>query len=153
MYSGQSSSSPSPLPNTLAERVRYFREKRQLTAPVLASRALVSLQMVEDIEAGIEMFLAPSVRQRLARVLHVQPRQIEEVEKTPEVNDTEIPMLHRKGISLREAILEDPEAPYLCPSCGAPLAVRFFDRRDLKDKPLIVIKANCTRCLFRMTDD
>jgi len=146
-------SASSSLPPTLAERIRFLREKRYMTPDLLALKAQIPVSMVEDIEAGIEMFLAPAVRQRIARALHVRPLQIEEVEKPPETESAETPMLQRKGMHLREAILEDPEAPHLCPSCGAPLAVRIFERRDLKDKPLLVIKANCTRCLFRLTDD
>lgn len=144
---------PSPLPPTLAGRIRHLREKRYMTPDLLAIKAQVPVGLIEDIEAGIELFLAPSVRQRIARVLHVRPSQISEVEIQPEFNDAEVPLLQRKGFSLREAILEDPDAPHLCPSCGAPLAVRLFERRDLQDRPLIVIKANCTRCLFRLTDD
>ncbi len=146
-------SSSSSLPPTLAERLRFLREKRFMTAELVAYKAHVPVNMIQDIEAGIETFLAPAVRQRLARVLHVRPAQIQEVEKPPEVNDAETPLLQRKGLDLREAILHDPEAPHLCPSCGAPLAVRVFERRDLHDKPLLVIKANCTHCLFRLTDD
>jgi transcriptional regulator with XRE-family HTH domain len=146
-------SSSSPLPPTLAERIRFLREKRYMTAELLAIKAQVPLQMVEDIEAGIEMFLAPAVRQRIARALHVRPSQIEEVEKPFDLISAETPMLQQKGMDLREAILREPDAPHLCPSCGAPLAVRIFERRDLQDNLLVVIKANCTRCLFRLTDD
>lgn len=142
-----------PLPATLAERVRYLREKRMMSVEYLAHKAQVPLRMVEDIEAGVEMFLAPAIRQRIARVLHVRPSQIQEVEKPPRDEAPEAPMLQRKGLGLREAILREPDAPYLCPSCGAPLAVRLFERRDLQDNPLTVIKANCTHCLFRLTDD
>lgn len=143
----------SNLPPTLAERVRFLREKRYMTPAVVAMQARISLQTMEDIEAGIEMFLAPAVRQRLARVLHVRPSQIQEVEKQPNYSNPEAPMLQRKGWSLHEAILDDPDAPHLCPSCGAPLAVRLFERRDLQNNPLTVVKANCTQCLFRLSDD
>ncbi len=146
-------SSPAPLPPTLAERVRHLREKRYMTPELLAMKAQIPVRMVEDIEGGIELFLAPAVRQRLARVLHVRPSEILEVEILPEFNDAEVPLLQRRGLELRAAIMEEPDAPHLCPSCGAPLAARLFERRDLQDRPLIVIKANCTRCLFRLTDD
>ena len=143
----------SSLPATLAERIRCLREKRYMTPELLAMKALVPLSTVEDLEAGIEMFLAPAVRQRLARVLHVRPSQIQEVEKAPPFDETEALVLQRKSIALREAILRDPEAPHLCLSCDSPLAVRLFERRDLQDNPLTVMKVNCTRCLFRLTDD
>lgn len=146
-------SSPSSLPPTLAERIRHLREKRYMTPELLAIKAQVPVQMVEDLEAGIEMFLAPAVRQRIARALHVRPSQIQEVEKQLEMAGPDAPQLQQKGVSLRESILREPDAPHLCPSCGAPLAVRLFERRDLQDNLLVVIKANCTSCLFRLTDD
>lgn len=146
-------SSPTPLPSTLAQRVRHLREKRYMTPDLLALKAQVPVRMIEDIEGGIELFLAPAIRQRIARVLHVRPSQLQEVEIQPEFNDAEVPMLQRKGVDLRDAIMQDPDGPHLCPSCGAPLMARLFERRDLQDRPLIVIKANCTKCLFRMTDD
>lgn len=148
-----SSSKTPSLPSTLAERVRFLRERRMMSPEFLAHKALIPVRMVEDIEAGIETFLAPSVRNRLARVLHVRPSQIQEVEIPPDNETAETPMLQRKGLNLREAILKEPDGPHLCPSCGAPLAVRLFERRDLQDNPLTVIKAHCTRCLFRLTDD
>jgi transcriptional regulator with XRE-family HTH domain len=147
------SSPSSSLPPTLAERIRHLREKRYMTPELLAIKAQVSVQMVEDLEAGIEMFLAPAVRQRIARALHVRPSQLQEVEKPLEMTSPDTPQLQKKGLNLREAILREPDAPHLCPSCGAPLAVRLFERRDLQDNLLVVIKANCTRCLFRLTDD
>jgi transcriptional regulator with XRE-family HTH domain len=148
------SRNPFSLPPTLAERIRFLRERRYMSPEMLASKALIPVTMVEDIESGIEMFLAPAVRQRIARVLHVRPTQIEEAEKTPDLVDhSEAAVLQRKGLSLREEILKDPDALHLCPSCGSPLAVRLFERRDLRDNPLVVIKANCTQCLFRLTDD
>ncbi len=143
----------SSLPATLAERIRFLREKRYMTPELLAMKAMVPLSTIEDLEAGIEMFLAPAVRQRLARVLHVRPSQIQEVEKTPEFDEREALNLQRQSIALREAILRDPEGAHLCLSCGSLLAVRLFERRDLQDNPLTVLKANCTRCLFRLTDD
>jgi transcriptional regulator with XRE-family HTH domain len=143
----------SKLPATLAERVRFLREKRYMTAEALALKAQLPLRTIEDIEAGIELFLAPAIRQRLARVLHVRPSQIQEVEKQPNYTNDETPMLQRKGLHLHEAILRAPDAPHLCPSCGAPLAVRLFERRDLQDNLLVVVKAHCTKCLFRLSDD
>jgi transcriptional regulator with XRE-family HTH domain len=141
------------LPKTLAERVRFLRERRYMTPEAVAIKAQIPLKMVEDIEGGVELFLSPAVRQRLARVLHVRPGQIQEVEKQPSYASPETPALQRKGLNLHEAIQREPDAPHLCPSCGAPLAVRIFERRDLQDNLITVIKANCTQCLFRLSDD
>lgn len=146
-------SSSTPLPDTLAQRVQFLRERRMMTPALLAFRAQVPLHVVEDIEAGIETFLAPAVRQRLARVLHVRSVDLAEVEKQLDYQSPDTPSLQQKSLDLRNAILQAPQAEYACPSCQAPLAIRLFERRDLQDNLLQVIKAHCTQCLFRLTDD
>lgn len=145
---------PTSLPPTLAERVRYLREQQSMPPAVLAWKARIPLSTIEDIEAGVETFLAPSVRSRLARALHVRPGQIQEVEKPPEERiSPETPRLQRESLNLLEDMRQDPERDYHCPRCEAPLVVRLFERRDLKDNLFTVVKAHCTRCMFRLTDD
>jgi hypothetical protein len=140
---------------TLATQIRLWREKRMMTPDLLALKALVPLRLVEDIEAGIELFLAPAIRQRLARVLHVRPTQIQELEKPPASPEAtrEAKQLQQAGSSLYQTILANPEAAHSCPACGAVLSIRIFERRDLQNRPLTVVKASCTACLFRLTDD
>lgn len=143
----------STLPSTLAQRVRYLREKRYMTAALLAKRAQVPLQTIEDIEAGIETFLAPAIRMRLARALHVRPMVIREVENEPLNLSMETPKLQRESLGLLEAMRANPEGAHVCIRCGAPMTVRLFERQDLQENRFTVIKANCTQCLFRLTDD
>lgn len=124
-----------------------------LTPDLLALRAQVPVRLVEDLEGGLETFLAPAIRQRLARVLHVRPAQIQELEKPPSIFNPNAATLQHKSVGLHEAILRDPTAPQVCPNCSAPLAIRLFERRDLQNNLLTVVKANCTQCLFRLADD
>jgi len=150
-------SSPTPqLPATLAQRVRFLREQRMLSLEHVAHHARISLRQLEDIEAGIEMFLSPSVRQRLARVLRVRPQRLKDVEQPPQPSREEmsgIAYRQAKGAELLEAIRENPAEAYRCPDCAAALVIRVFERRDLHDQPFSVIKAHCSQCLFRLTDD
>jgi transcriptional regulator with XRE-family HTH domain len=150
-----SSSSPSQgedsVPLTLATRMQVWREKRMLTQATLAIKALIPIRLVEDIESGIELFLSPAIRQRLARVLQVRPDQIKALEKTP-LPSIDAAM-QAAGGSLYQAILANPEAPKTCPRCGEALTIRLFNRRDLQNRPLTAVKASCTQCLFRLTDD
>ena len=140
---------------TLAERIRFWREQRYLTPASLALKTRLPLKTIEDIEAGIETFLSPTVRQRIARILHVRPGQIKELEKPPKVlpGSADAPILQQRSVSLHDAILRDPDEPQACPLCQAPLQIRVFERRDLQNNPLLVIKASCTACLFRLSDD
>lgn len=144
------------LPATLAQRVRFLREQRMLSAEYVAHHAQISLKQLDDIESGLEMFLAPAVRQRLARILHVPPRQLKEVEKPPRTTVEEmadIAFRQQKGGELMEAIMANPQGKFRCPECNELLNVRVFERRDLHDQPFTVIKAHCNRCLFRLTTD
>ena len=146
--------SMSTLPETLAQRVRFLREQLYMTPEVLAWKSRLPLGTIEDIESGVEMFLAPSVRSRLARALQVRPGQIKEVEKVPDEKiSIEVPVLQRKSVDLLEDMRANPDAEYTCPRCSAPLVVREFERRDLQDNAFTIIKAHCTQCLFRLTDD
>jgi len=141
------------LPHTLAERIRFLREKRFLTPAALALRAQVPLKTIEDIEAGIELFLAPSLRQRLSKILQVRPADIRDVEKPPSVPFSEIAAMQEKSKILHEDIMADPDGEHVCPCCGASMLVRMFERRDLHNRPFLAMKANCTQCLFRLEDD
>jgi transcriptional regulator with XRE-family HTH domain len=142
-------------PVTLAERIRFWREQRYLTPALLALKTRLPLKTIEDIEAGIETFLSPTVRQRIARILHVRPSQIKELENPPKIlpGSADAPVLQQRSVSLHDAILRDPDEPQVCPLCQASLQIRVFERRDLHNRPLLVIKASCTACLFRLSDD
>lgn len=139
------------LPKTLASRVYYLRNARQIHIAELSSQARVPLQLVEDIEAGIETWLPVSIRQRIARVLKVDPKILEEVEvKKIKQEDKHIPL------ELIERIQNDilSGAKNLkCPSCQSPLKTWIQDAFDLNDLPIKIPKAHCTVCLFQLRSD
>lgn len=150
---------PKPdMPDTLARRVQFLREARDLTPRRLAELCALPLQQVEDIEAGIEGFLAPAIRSRLARALHVPGDWILEVERRPTLADiTGAPLPTSSGeasLLLNIAlpwfeILAQPTAAFSCPDCGRTLQVRKFQRLDLDDRAIDTLKIHCTGCLFR----
>ena len=76
------------LPETLAKRVQFLRDQRDLTQRQLAQQAALPLQQIEDIEAGLELFLSPDIRQRLARILRVKANVLEEVELKRQDDDS-----------------------------------------------------------------
>ncbi|MEM0950980.1 MAG: helix-turn-helix domain-containing protein [Cyanobacteria bacterium P01_H01_bin.74] len=139
------------LPDTLAQRLQFLRDERFFSVKALANKVQVDHKVIEDIEAGLVLFLAPALRQRLARVLHVSASVLFEVEKRNE-DDVEA-TAKNASLALHNAILIEPEAEHLCPTCAAPLIVQVFERRDFNDKPLMVLKVHCSKCLFRLTDD
>jgi transcriptional regulator with XRE-family HTH domain len=147
--------SPSPrssvvLPSTLALRVQALREALDLTPRQVAQRAILPLSLIEDIEQGLELFLAPAVRGKLARVLRVKPLTLEEVELRPTTPSIK-PVGQSSTVQLIEHWLNTPNHAHPCPDCGQPLVLQVFARRDLHDNPLHAIKAHCTQCLFRVS--
>lgn len=137
-----------PLAGTLAQRIQQLRESRGMTQQRLAEAANLPLNQIQDIEAGIELFLSPSVRQKLARVLKVRPSTLQSVEKF--IPPLQPALSQEAREQMIEEILRYPNEVYACPLCGETLAVRIFNRRDLEDNLLVEVKANCLKCLFRI---
>lgn len=148
-------SSKTQLPDTLARRVQFLRESRDLTQNQLAKKAAIPMEMIRDIEAGLEMFLAPAVRQKLARALRVRSGDLKAVEKRPTVEEEhpEAETLRQEGRALLRAIRRAPQAEHRCPECAALLNVRVFQRRDLEENLLETVKVHCPNCLFRLESE
>jgi transcriptional regulator with XRE-family HTH domain len=140
---------PSKEAETLARRVMALRETIGVTQERLARVAHLSLQQIQDIEAGLDLFLAPAVRQRLARALKTSPATLQAVEKIPVLKESEQVSLETRE-HLRDEMMAFPYAHYPCPACQTPLTIRVFERRDLEDNLISEVKAHCAQCLFRL---
>lgn len=143
------------LPDTLAQRIQFLRHQLDITPSALARKANVAPELIEDLEGGLVMFLAPSIRQQIARALRVKSFVLEEVEKRPAVltPETRQALSEEDASALLEQALERPNRTFLCPNCSAKLNVRIFERRDLEDHPVNAIKIACSHCLFRLEKD
>lgn len=139
----------STLPDTLSGRLQALREHSDLTQRQLAQRAQVTLQVVEDIEAGLDVFLAPSMRQKLARALKVPPKWLQVVEKQPE-DMAQAPKANVSTVAqLIDYVAHRPKEVIYCPLCQSELVVQWFERLDIDDTPLVEVKIHCSSCLFR----
>jgi len=130
-------------PKTLAQLISGRREDIGYTQKGLADRANVDLYMVESIEAGHELFLPPTVRQKLAMALKINPKTIKELEKQPEEQD----LAYDLEI-LRVKILNEGLKGHICPQCGADLVCRVAVMYDLEDNLVREPKARCSKCPF-----
>jgi transcriptional regulator with XRE-family HTH domain len=133
---------------TLAQRMQIAREKLGITPGKLAELTRLDTEYIIDLEAGIEVFLSPATRQKLARVLKVEPKWIQAGEKPPQDKPDALNDAEKKQL-LRE-LREHPHQTHYCPQCGAHLFVRIFERRDIEDNLLLEVKTHCTQCLFRL---
>ncbi|MGE0199347.1 MAG: multiprotein-bridging factor 1 family protein [Candidatus Melainabacteria bacterium] len=151
---------PASPPRSLAQFIQQRREARDLTQRQLAARTHLSVEQIHDIETGIEPFLSPLVRSRLARVLRVKSSEIQAFEVVPALSEWSgdpsegtLATRRRWAANLLAAMARDPGALQSCPLCQSPLSVQQYERRDLNNEVLDVLKAHCTQCLFRFTSD
>ena len=131
----------------LAQFVSETREKLGLSASGLAKKSALSLKLIEDIESGQELFLASTIRQKLARGLKMNPADIKKYEKHPNLSllpDDEATIFMKNQILAHD--VEDLE----CPVCGSKLITRIAKMYDLEDNLILVPKARCTKCPFQI---
>ena len=140
------------LPKTLASRISFIRNARRIHLAELSMRARVSIKLLEDIEAGIETWLPTSVRQRIARVLKVDPNILEEVEVKNIKSENEF---KEPPLELVERIQEDILSGgknINCPLCGDLLRTWIQEGFDLNGERVKTPKAHCTVCVFQLRD-
>ncbi|MBI2995935.1 MAG: helix-turn-helix transcriptional regulator [Candidatus Melainabacteria bacterium] len=140
------------LPKTLASRISFIRNARRIHIQELAHQARVSIKLLEDIEAGIETWLPTAIRQRIARVLRVDPNILKEVETHSHVSFTG-DILKDPPRELVERIQEEilsNKKDIKCPVCQNPLKVWIQEGLDLNGLLVKSAKGHCTSCIFQI---
>ena len=138
-----------PLPNTLASRFSFIRNSRGIHILELAEEAKVSADLIEAVESGIETWLSVTVRQRIARVLKIDPVILEEVEIKKELKD----FPKNPPIEIIEKIQNEIMSGVVnvtCPVCDSPLKAWIQEGFDLNNEPIQSPKAHCTICVFQL---
>jgi len=132
---------------SLAQFVSELREKIGLSQTGLAKKSALPLQMIEDIESGKELFLAATIRQKLAKGLKLNPDEIKKYEKQADwslLPDTE------QMVFIKNQILSNDVEDLECPVCGSRLITRIAKMYDLEDNLVLVPKARCEKCPFQI---
>lgn len=132
---------------SLAEYIIKKREKAGLSVIGLANKTNIKLEILEDIEAGKELFLSVTQRQQLARVLKVSPNEIKEYERSYEFQEISDDVID----NLKAQILNH-KTDLKCPMCGEPLITRIAKMYDLDDNLVLQPKAHCTKCVFQIKE-
>lgn len=130
---------------TLAQFIQQKRDNLGLSPKGLAMQSNLPLEMIEDIEAGKDLFLSVTVRQNLAKVLRCTPEEIKKYEKDFNNHIVSDQIID----SLKELILNEAGG-LKCPICGAPLVTRIQKLYDLEDNLMLHPKAHCTKCSFQI---
>jgi len=136
---------------SLASFVIYTREKLGLSQEELAKNSSLTLDEIRQIEQGLDLFLPTTVRQKLAKGLRVDNREIKQYEAKEDFS------LAKKNImeEIRELILlnsSNPEFQIFCPVCGEKLITRIAKLYDLEDNLVLRPKAKCSKCPFQLID-
>ena len=132
---------------TLADFVRTKREEAGLSLQGLSRKINASIEELEDIEAGKELFLPVTLRQKLAKGLKCQISELKELEKDFTTESVSI----YKIDEIKTKILNG-ETDILCPKCGSPLITKIVQMYDLEDNPVFHPKAHCSKCVFQIKD-
>lgn len=130
---------------TLAQFIQKRRDDLGMSPKGLAAKCNIDLSLIEDIEAGKELFLPVTIRQNLAKGLKCSPEEIKKLEKDFN-NDLVSPQIIE---SLKELILKGAGG-LKCPKCGAPLVTKISQMYDLEDNLVVQPKAHCTKCVFQI---
>ncbi len=132
---------------TLAQFIQHKRDNIGLSTKGLAKECNLPLNLIEDIEAGKELFLPVTIRQNLAKILKCTPEEIKALEK----DYTSYTVSQEIIVSLKELILNGA-CGLKCPKCGAPLITRIAKLYDLEDNLMLHPKAHCSKCSFHITE-
>ena len=133
---------------SLSEFVRDTREKAGLSALGLAKKSGLTLEQVEDIEAGKDLFLPATIRQKLAKGLKLNPSDIKKYERIMLVSYDSV--TDRFIEDTKSAILQGVTENLKCPICGSKLVTRVVKLIDLENKIALHPKAQCSKCSFQI---
>lgn len=133
---------------SLSEYIRETREKAGLSVIGLAKKSGLSIEQLEDIEAGKDLFLPATVRQKLAKGLKINPSDIKEYERILLVSYDSIDDKYIN--SVKKAILNGDVENLRCPICSSKLNTKIVRLIDLENNIALHPKAQCSKCSFQI---
>jgi transcriptional regulator with XRE-family HTH domain len=137
--------------SSLAQFVVSKREEMGLSQEDLSEKSSLTLEQIQSIEQGLDLFLPSTIRQKLAKGLKVDNKEI----KLYEIKTDFTLSKNSQMDSIREAILLNSQNPNFvieCPVCGEKLITRIAKLYDLEDNLILRPKARCSKCPFQLTD-
>ena len=133
---------------SLAEYIRETREKAGFSVSGLAKRTGLTVEQIEDIESGKDLFLPATIRQKLAKGLKINPAEIKEYERILLVSYDSVTEKYIN--SVKKAILEGETENLRCPICSAKLITKVVRLLDLENNIALHPKAQCSKCSFQI---
>ena len=133
---------------SLSEFIRETREKAGLSIIGLSKKSGLTIEQLEDIEAGKDLFLPATIRQKLAKGLKLNPVDIKQYERILLVSYDNIDENYINTV--KKAILNGETENLRCPICSSKLNTKIVRLIDLEDKIALHPKAQCSKCSFQI---
>ena len=133
---------------SLSQFVRETREKAGLSSEGLAKKSGLSLEQIDNIEEGKDLFLPATIRQKLAKGLKINPSEIKNYERI--MLDVYDGVNDKYTKSVKQAILDGDIENLRCPICGSKLNTKITRLIDLENKIALHPKAQCSKCSFQI---
>ena len=133
---------------SLSEYIRETREKAGFSVQGLAKKSGLTIEQIEDIEAGKDLFLPATIRQKLAKGLKLNPADIKKYERI--ILDIYDSVSAEYLQDVKNAILEGNIENLKCPVCGSKLNTRIMRLIDLDNNVALHPKAQCSKCSFQI---
>ncbi len=137
---------------SLAQFVISKREELNFTRQDLADKSGLSLEEINSIEQGFDLFLSAMVRQKLAKGLKTDNKEVKKHEQKTDFNLVK----KSKMQEIRELILlnsNNPNFEIRCPVCNSKLITRIAKLYDLEDNLVLHPKAKCSKCPFQLNEN
>ena len=133
---------------SLAQFISELREKAGLSIQGLSKKTAVPVNILEDIEAGKDLFLSAVLRQKLAKGLKVSPAEIKEHERI--ILDIYDSISEEYIQAVKKAILEGEIENLRCPVCKSKLDTKIVKLINLENETALHPKAHCCKCSFQI---
>ncbi len=133
---------------SLAEFIRETREKAGFSVQGLSKKSGLTVEQIEDIESGKDLFLPATIRQKLAKGLKINPSDIKEYERILLVSYDSV--TDKYISSIKKAILDGETENLRCPICSAKLVTKIVRLLDLENNIALHPKAQCSKCSFQI---
>ena len=133
---------------SLSEFICSTREKAGLSIIGLAKKSGLTVEQIEDIEAGKDLFLPATIRQKLAKGLKLNPTDIKKYERI--LLDAFDGVTDRFIEDTKKAILMGMTENLRCPICSSKLNTRVVKLIDLEERIALHPKAQCSKCSFQI---
>ena len=133
---------------SLAEFIRETRERAGFSVLGLSKKSGLTVEQIDDIESGKDLFLPATIRQKLAKGLKINPSDIKEYERILLVSYDSVTDKYIN--SVKKAILNGETENLRCPICSAKLITKIVRLLDLENNIALHPKAQCSRCSFQI---